>query len=373
MTTFRQSLLSSFEQCPRRAMHGMAIDDDLTVGNVGSSADLGSAFHAFAAEYLRTLHRQGEEQMPTQEAVEVLYEVLRAGPWVLPTQDRHDLRWLVLGFCRYKWRPTDFIAIERRLSTDVACPDGEVRALTGQPDLLIADAPDGVIICDWKSGRGQPRSPRNSRDDELVTGKQYLSERGHFQLDIYGFLTMRNYPSVNRAILRELHLRSGKIREATLGREELEHVERQIAEQMTKLDEAVTAGGEGHPLWRPRPGSWCARACPVAASCPIPAEQRGVGALDSEEAADAAAGRYVNVDGLRNTLRDQLKARYEQTGRPSFVGDGTAVFWRDKPDGSGRRDFGVWPVEDIPAPDDTDYEALLAKSVAQAEAERRGS
>jgi hypothetical protein len=95
-----------------------------------------------------------------------------------------------------------------------------------------------------------------------------------------------------------------------------------------------------------------------------------VGALDSEEAADAAAGRYVNVDGLRNTLRDQLKARYEQTGRPSFVGDGTAVFWRDKPDGSGRRDFGVWPVEDIPAPDDTDYEALLAESVTQAKAER---
>src|SRR3954463_5942427 len=85
MTTFRQSLLSSFEQCPRRAMHGMAIDDDITVGNVGSSADLGSAFHAVAAEILRTLHRQGEEQIPTQEAVEILYEVLRAGPWVLPT------------------------------------------------------------------------------------------------------------------------------------------------------------------------------------------------------------------------------------------------------------------------------------------------
>jgi len=369
VTSFRQSLLASFEQCPRRAMHGLAIDDDLTVGNVGSSADLGSAFHAVAAEMLRTLYRQGEEQMPTQEAVEIMYEVLREGPWILPTRDRHDLRWLVLGFCNYKWRPADFIAIERRLYTDIACPDGEVRELHGQPDLLIADAPDGVIIVDYKSGRGVPRSPRGGQDDELVTGKQYLSERGHFQLDIYGLLAMRNYPSVNRAILRELHLRSGKIREAVLTRDELEHVERQIADHLMKLDDAITNGEEGHPLWRPRPGEWCARKCPVSASCPVPAEQRGVGALEDEAAADEAAGRFVNVDGLRNTLRDQLKAFYEQTGHAPRVGDGTALYWREKE--RGGRAFGVWPVEDIPAPpEDVDYEALLTESVAKVKGEQ---
>src|SRR3954454_14652986 len=101
MTTFRQSLLSSFEQCPRRAMHGMAIDDDLSVGNVGASADLGSAFHAFAAEYLRTLWRQGEKQMPTQEDIEIMYEALAAGPWVLPANERDDLRSMVLNFASY--------------------------------------------------------------------------------------------------------------------------------------------------------------------------------------------------------------------------------------------------------------------------------
>jgi hypothetical protein len=354
MSSFRQSLLASFEQCPRRAMHGLAIQDDITVGNTGSSADLGSAFHAVAAEMLRILYRQGEEQMPTQEAVEVMYEVLREGPWVLPTRDRHDLRWLVLGFCGYKWRPQDFIAIERRLFTEVACPDGEIRELGGQPDLLIADPPDGVILADWKTGRGTPKAPRNDRDAETVTGKQYLSDRGHYQLDIYGFLVMRNYPSVNRAILRELHLRSGKIREAVLVRDELEHVERQIADQLMKLDAAITNGSEGDPLWKPRPGEWCARRCPVAASCPVPAEQRGVGALEDESQADAAAGRFVNVDGLRNTLRDQLKAFYEQTGHAPRVGDGTALYWREKE--RGGRSFGVWPVEDIPELPDTDAE-----------------
>jgi hypothetical protein len=331
MTAFRQSLLASYEQCPRRAMLGRAIDDDLTTGNVGASADLGSAFHAIAAEILRTLWRQDETQMPTQEAVEVMREVLANGAdrlnvttgettrtqWVLPAQERDDLRWMVLGFCKYEWQPhrimpdgTDLDPKGGRLSADIECPDGETRTITGQPDVILGDPPDGIVVIDFKTGRGKPKAPRNDPDAETAIGKQYLSERGHFQLDSYGLMGMRRYPSAQRAILRELHLRSGKVREAMLGREELEHVEREIGLHLMLLDQA-TEQGEGDPLWKPRPGSWCARACPVAASCPIPAEQRGVGALDSDSAADAAAGRYVNVDGLRNTLRDQLKTRYE--------------------------------------------------------------
>jgi hypothetical protein len=390
-TAFRQSLLSSYEQCPRRALHGMAIDDDLTVGNVGASADLGSAFHAFAAEYLRTLWRQNEPNMPTQEAVEIAYEILAHGTerlnvatgevhrqkWVLPSDERDDLIWMVLGFCRYEWQPrqimpggTDLDPDGGRLSADIVCPDGVTRTLTGQPDVILADPPDGIVIVDFKSGKGKPKAPRSEPDAELATGKQYLSERGHFQLDSYGLLGMRKYPQAQRAILRELHLRSGKTREAVLGREELEHVERQIGLHLMLLDEAralFEAGeSETHALLRPRPGAWCARKCPVAASCPVPAEQRGVGALDSDEAADEAAGRYVNVDGLRNTLREQLRTYHEQTGRAPLVGDGTAVFWRPKPDGKGRA-FGVFPVEDIPAPPpEQDIEALLEESLAQA-------
>lgn len=350
--TARQSLLASFEECPRRALLGLAVDDDITTGNVGASADLGSAFHAFAAEYLRTLYRHGERQMPTQEAVEVMYEVLAAGHWVLPADERDDLLWMVLGFCKYEWEPGRIMALERRFEADIVCPDGVTRTLPGQPDVLIADPPDGVVIVDYKSGRGRPKAPRENLEAEYAQGKQYLSERGHFQLDIYGLLAMRNLPQVGRAVLRELHLRSGKVREAMLSRDELEHVERQIGMHLMLLEQAMS---DDPYLRRPRPGAWCARKCPVAASCPVPAEQRGVGALDSEDAADEAAARYVNVDGLRNTLREQLRAYYEQTGRAPLVGDGTAVFWRPKPNGNGRS-FGVFPVEDIPAPPDTDAE-----------------
>ena len=375
MTAFRQSLLASFEECPRRAILGREVGDDITTGNVGASADLGSAFHAFAAEYLRTLWRQDEAQMPTQEAVEVMREILAHGAqrmnvstgemvrerWVLPADERDDLLWLVLGFCKYEWTPrrimadgTDLDPNGGRLSADIVCPDGKVRTLTGQPDVILADPPDGIVVVDYKSGKGRPKAPRENLEAEYAQGKQYLSERGHFQLDAYGLLGMRKYPNVSRAVLRELHLRSGKVREAVLTRDELEHVEWEIGNHLMLLDEAVRAE-EGDALRKPRPGAWCARKCPVAASCPVPAEQRGVGALDNPEAANEAAARFVNVDGLRNTLREQLRTYYEQTGRAAEVGDGTAVFWRPKPNGNGRA-FGVFPVEDIPALPDTDAE-----------------
>jgi RecB family exonuclease len=379
MKSYRQSLLASFEQCPRRAMHGMAIDDDLSVGNVGASADLGSAFHAFAAEYLRTLWRQGEKQMPTQEAIEIMYEVLAAGPWVLPVNERDDLRSMVLNFASYyEWNArgilpagTDFDPDPAaRLTAEVVCPDGEIRVVTGKPDLIVSDPPDGVVIVDFKTGWAIPRSPRQMPEKgEAIVGKEYLSERGHFQLDIYGLLAMRHYPQARRATLRELHLRTGERREASLGRDELEHVEREVGDHLMKLERAETEGHEGHELWRPRPGRQCLRRCPVLASCPIPNEQKGIGALVDEATADTAAERFIVVDGLRQTLRDQIKAYHEETGHAPDVGDGHVMRWKTDPE-TGRRSFGVWEPEGPPPPDDTDYEALLQASVEQANTER---
>lgn len=322
---YRQSLLTSFATCPRRALHGMAIDDDVTLGNVGASADLGSAFHATAAEILRTLYRQGEQAIPTEEAITIMREVLAAGPWILPADERDDLRALVLSFAGYyTWDTTRIMALEKRLEAEIPCPDGEVRTFTGQPDLLLADPPGGAILVDWKSGRAVPPTPRAHERGETITGKQYLSDRGHAQLDAYGFLVMRNYPGVQRTTLRELHLRSGEVREATLDRDELEHIERELADLMMKLDRAILEG-EGSELWRPRPGRQCLRKCPVSVTCPVPAEQRGVGMLSTEDAQDAAAARYVVVDAVRQTLREALKAAYEESGRSIPTGDGRVL------------------------------------------------
>lgn len=355
---FRQSLLASFEKCPRRTKYALMTGDDLSVGWVEASGDLGTAFHSFAAEYLKTLYRQGESQMATQEAVEIMRETYQQGDIVLPAEERDALVGMVLGFCEHVWQPSRFMALERRLTLDVACRDGEVRTLKGTPDLIIADPPHGLIIADWKSGRGVPKKPRAVKDgdDGEVEGKQYLSDRGHFQLDTYGLLAMRGTlddgsllaPGVKYVTLKEFHLRSGKTRLARLAREELEHVEWQIQDHLMKLDRGI-GEGPGSGLWRPRPGSHCAKQCPVGRSCPIPVEMRGEGAIDSVELADEVAGIYARSKAGYTQAADQLKAWEEAGNRPGRANEREEVRW-DPPGAfavrGGGRKFGLHPRVD---------------------------
>lgn len=411
-STYRQSLLRSFEVCPRRALHELLIPGDLSVGNVGSSADLGSATHAVFHEIVATLRgphnissqpggrRQVIEQLSTQEGVEIMYEVLAAGEWVLTAQDRDDLLQFVLSFCsspKYRWQPGRIIAQETRLSLDLLCPDGITRTLTGQPDLVLSDPPDGLIVVDYKTGRGQPPTPRpkckrcgegashpNHRrdghctftppgEDEPIVGRQYLSEGGTYQLDIYGLLVLKGRtadgyllaPRAQRVTLREAWMRFGERREATLGIDELEHVEREIALQMMLLDRAIDKGPEsGSKLTNPRPGRHCVRACPVSLSCPIPEEQRGEGAIQSPEDADENARRWVKVRASDKALRERLKAWHEQTGHCPEVGDGTVVRWEGE---KGSRKFGAHPPPLPPNP--AEQERADAAFVASMEAE----
>lgn len=345
LAAYRQSLLRSFEVCPRRTLASLQTPDDLSVGYVEASADLGRMVHEVIAEILRTLRRQGEKQMPTEEAIVVMREVYAASPITLPSKERDDLRWMVLTFCNYRFDPKLILAIERPLSAGLKCPDGKIRTLTGIPDLLLRDGFGGLVIVDLKSGLAKPRSPRVMPEEgQPIKGKQYLSDRGHYQLDAYGLLSMLEYPQAKYAILRELHLRSGEIREAVLTREELEHVAYELGAHMQKLERAIEEG-EDSPAWRPRPGRQCLKACPVSKSCPIPAEQRGLGSLATPALADEAAARFVVMDGVRDQLRNQLKAYHEEEDAIPLVGDGSGLFWRKNE--MGKRAFGVWPLESV--------------------------
>lgn len=345
-TTYRQSLLRSFEACPRRTLHDLKTPDELSVGNTGALADLGSAAHAVFAALLRQLHRDGQQQPSTQQALDMMRKVLLEGEWVLPTDERHTLRELVMSFASYyRWDTKRIMALEQPLSLGIACPDGEIRTLTGQPDMIIADPPNGLVVVDFKTGMAVPKSPRQMpAEGEPIVGREYLSASGTYQLDLYGLLALHRYPAAQFVTLRELHLRFGHRREATLGRDELDEVKAQIGLQMMLLDRAISEGDRSE-LWRPRPGRHCLRQCPVARSCPIPAEQRGLGALDSDEAADEEAARFVVVDALRQQQRDALKAYHEETGHAPAVGDGRGLFWKQKP--KGGRSFDVHDLEDF--------------------------
>lgn len=335
---YRQSLLTAFETCPRRTRYGLAIDSDLTTGYTEATADLGSAAHEVFAEILRTLHRTGEVQMGTMDAFEVMYEVLGRGHWVLPADDREALRIMVSTFVSKPWNTRRILALEKPLRAEIVCPDGVTRTLSGRPDLLIADPPEAIIIVDYKTGRAAPKQPRKPvGPGEILAGKQYLSDRGHYQLDSYGLLALGRYPAAKRAILRELHLRSGHVREAVLERDELPDVERELGVQMQLIERGIQDGPESK-IWRPRPGSHCLRQCPVAASCPIPTEQRGDGAIADDADADRQAARFAVVDAQRQQLRSRLKARYEATGYEAQVGDGKVIRYKGE---VGSRAFGM--------------------------------
>jgi hypothetical protein len=69
----RQSALKTYDQCPARAV----AEATRTFTDYSSGpASLGTAFHLFMEEFLRTLRRQGETSMPTEEAVNIMREVI---------------------------------------------------------------------------------------------------------------------------------------------------------------------------------------------------------------------------------------------------------------------------------------------------------
>jgi RecB family exonuclease len=325
----RQSLLRTHDACPLSAKFSVETGD-----HQGPDAALGSAMHLVAEEILRTLHRVGERQMPTQEAMEIAYEVLARPecPHLSATQ-METVRMLTLMLAAYQWSAERIVAIEQRLFADVPCPDGQSRGLTGSPDILVADPPAGCVIVDLKFGRSQPPKPRDG-DWERDKGRPYLSERGAFQLDCYGLLVMRNYPAIEKCILRERHIRIDELREATLEREELEHVERRLGIHLQRLEEVLT--GEREP--EARPGSHCHH-CPRPHDCPVDERDRGEGAISTDQEAVRRAEKWAVADSTRALDGRALKGWLEKNGSPGIELSEGFVGWKTY--GSGKRSFGL--------------------------------
>jgi hypothetical protein len=155
LTEYRQSTLRAFATCPRRTRFELEAGD-VTTGWSEASADLGTVVHAVLAEIMQTLWRQAEESMATEEAMVIFWEVYNGlgdraagegaggrgvdGPRLLQVQveagaDARDRGAVARGPGLPGWRDAD---------------------REGQPDLVIADPPQGVVCCDYKSGHGPP-------------------------------------------------------------------------------------------------------------------------------------------------------------------------------------------------------------------------
>jgi RecB family exonuclease len=347
LTEYRQSTLRAHATCPRRTRFELQAGD-VTTGWSEAYADLGTVGHAVLAEIMETLRRQGEKQMATEEAMVICWEVYNAHPVILPAKELEDLAWMIRGFCQYEWRPERTLSIEEPLRVEIVCPDGVTRTVKGQPDLVIADPPYGVIVVDYKFGMARPKAPRQApAEGEAVVGKQYLSDAGLFQREVYGLLVLHRYPHTRYAMLRELPLRfphEGP-READLQRSDLEHVEKAVGSRMMKLAHAIDEGPKS-PLWSPRPGSHCNK-CPVARSCPVPREMRGTGAIATPAQADAAASALARLSAKREQLTGQVKSFHESTGHAAVVNEHEEMRWGPDRDAwmakGGGRKFGLWP------------------------------
>ena len=336
MWTARQSHLRSFSVCPRRAVMEVETPQDLTVGNVGASADLGTFIHIVIYRCMKALVKHDQSQMSTIDMDALIDETYASVNIVLSTSDMADARWMLYRFCEIEWNPRRIIGLETPYETDLVCSDGVIRKFTGRPDIVYSDPPYGIICADPKSGRAKPRMPREfPPSGEPIIGREYLSDRGHYQGSAYALLLAANHPTARYVIFRELPLRfPGPPHDVYLSRQQIEeHVRPHIAADMMKLDQALR--DPESDLRRPRPGKQCARACPVSLSCPVPREQRGEGVLETVEQAAAAADAWTVARAQVDALRAQLKA-YHEAGGVARASDGRVARW-DPPVGKGRK------------------------------------
>lgn len=327
----RQSLLAKFDDCPLSAL----FDLKYSRGWSTHPQARGTLFHRFAAECLRTMHRQGHETIPVAEALEILLEVVRQADVPpeervrAPLRDMKDLRMAAIKFASdNSFSVSRIVAIEQRLSATLSYADpvtGEARerVLSGQLDALLFRPPDGAVVIDWKDTWGLPPEPKERNVNEGAADElKGISYHGYFQQRFYGWLVMRNYSNVQRVTLREFYVRKTKARKATIDRTQLEEVERDLAVLVEAFDRAVASGQPEWPYraermgeWVPQPGRHCGF-CVGKRQCPIKAEARGDGAIASDEHARQYAAELQVVDELREHLREALKTWVETSGRP---------------------------------------------------------
>lgn len=352
---YRQSILSTMDNCSLSTLFDLE-----GRGYTNAAQARGIIFHRFAAEYLRTLARTGEITMESEEAMQILYEVSRQSDMAsedvvfVPARERRLLRIAALALSNVPLRMSNLIEVETRLETVVTYTkaDGATvyRKISGTPDALLADPPNGAIVLDWKTA---PSAPAAQAKDENGTPKQshwtgdheHVSWEGYFQQRVYALLVMKTYPSVEQVTLREYYVLKKESRNATVPREALEHIEHELSLLVQLLDRGVEEGSASG-IWQPSPGRHCGY-CRRPTSCPIEAEARMVeGGITSQAQAERVAAEMAFVDSLRDKGMPALKAWHENSGLPVSVKDAKGRHeWRWGKDSGGKRRFKLHTPE----------------------------
>jgi hypothetical protein len=323
--TIHQSLASSFDDCALSALFQIAYGQ----GWHTKDQARGQIWHRFAAEALREMQRHDSETIPTGVALSILEDVLRqrevepAEIVRLPLREIPKLRMAAKKFAKdNRFSVRKIIDIERRLFATLSyqLPDGSYveRALTGQLDLLMVhrDRGDEAVVVDWKDTWALPPERHEDAEDPG------LSYHGYFQQLFYGWLVMKNYPSIEAVTLREFYARRTKARAARITRSDLESVEAKLAILVESIDRALASGKPknlkletlAETEWEPSPGKHCyncvaSHRCPIEDDAALPKTVR-----TPEHAARWAAARQVAVAVKKRA--DQLLHPYADLHGP---------------------------------------------------------
>ena len=371
----RQSMLAKLDECTLSAyfeVHGQNFNTHPQAAGI--------LFHRVAAEILRTLRRVGEEEMPTQEAIEILYEVARQRG--VPPGERircsmRDLALVRLGVVKLvtdnRFSIRKIVSIEERLNVPIVYrrDDGvEVqKMISGKPDALLAESveqsSDTAVVLDWKLTWALPPERKEPTENEFGA----ISYEGYFQQRVYAFLVMLTYPTIQAVRLREYYPLRGKVRSAVVTRDRLEHIEREIAMLAYDYDRLVAEDWE-HA--EPTPGKHCGF-CRRPERCPLEGSERGEGAINSQAMAERYAAEREVAEQVRKRRTDALKVWVSNHGpvRIKASKERREIGWRIG--SSGGRNFGPYVPDagDVALERDEVLEAQMRASTREARELRR--
>lgn len=270
----------------------------------------------------------------------------------VPQMHLKDLEWIVCKFAReQRFNMANFIEAEDRLHAVLEYPNphgGTVdRVLSGQIDAWFAEQlEDGTvhaIVIDWK-------------DTWAIPGATTISREGYWQQRFYAWLVMKNNPDVSKVTLREVYVRykggdtgSDNHREATIHRDRLPIIERQLAIVTESFDRAMEAWldlrafeAEYDPasldpeddkavlmrwkvmqrrvkaLFAPSPGGHC-NYCPLPHRCPIVDEVRVHGTVRNFEDAKRIANELAVITRAKKHREEALRGYLEHERKASVT------------------------------------------------------
>jgi hypothetical protein len=366
----RQSSIARFDNCALSLLLEF-LQPEEKQRQPGLMAARGALFHRWVSRVLAEMRAAGSTEYPVEMGLEKLLQVLAQRD--VPDEDvvhlpMRELRWLrvlVTRWCEGTTRGGGFnaqriMAIEERMYMPLAVPDGRgglyERVISGQPDVVVADPPDGVIIVDWKAGWTPPAREVDRYDEDNGEKDQRLSDQGYAQQVIYGALALHELPAISRVTLREAYIMAGEYREATIHRWQLERVLDILGVSVSQIDAAFAAGPDSK-RWLPTAGVHCG-ICPAPRRCPL-YDWEGIPTTLAE--AQLLAREWIVSATVRKDRLPLLKAWVDIHGPiPIDHGKGRReVGWVPNSTGNGRR-FVLYEPEDAPeSPFDARMEAVI--------------